>query len=106
MEEDRYYRHSRDEVLCEHYARIIARDALRQMGEHAGGEGSDLFACNKVWHMFMVEMLRAASDFEICCYIHGLDCGDDEEREETCQGSLDRLHQMREMEKQILALQF
>ena len=90
-----------DDIL----GRRIAHDTLSQMGEYAGGEGTDLFACNKVWHAVVVELLRAASDFEMCSYMHGLDC-DDEEREETCQGSLDRLRQIKEMEKQILALEF
>ncbi len=91
-----------DDIL----GRRIAQDTLTEMGKYTGGEGSDLFACSQLWPMFMVEMLRAASDFELNCYIHGLDCGDDEEREETCQGSLDRLRQIREIEKQILALEF
>lgn len=85
-----------DDIL----GRRIAHDTLSQMGEHAGGEGSDLFACSQLFPAFMVEMLHAASDFELCSYIHGLGCGED------CQGSLDRLRQIREIEKQILALEF
>ena len=86
--------------------RRIAHDTLSQMGEYAGGEGSDLFNCSQLWQRFMVEMLRAAADFELCCYIHGLSCWDDDEREETCQGSRERLRRIGEIEKQILALEF
>ena len=91
-----------DDIL----GRRIAQDTLTEMGKYAGGEGSDLFACSQLFQAFMVEMLHAASDFELCCYIHGLGCGEDDEREETCRGSLDRLRQIREIEKQILALEF
>ena len=86
--------------------RRIAHDTLSQMGEYAGDEGSALFLGSQLFHSFMVEMLRAASDYELCSYIHGLGCGDDDEREETCQGSRERLRQIREIEKQILALEF
>ena len=79
---------------------------MSQMGEYAGGEGSELFNCSRLWQAFMVEMLHAASDFELCGYIHGLGCGDDDEREETLQGSRERLRRIGEIEKQILALEF
>ena len=95
----------RDEVE-DVIGRRIAHDTLSQMGEYAGGEGTDLFACSQLFQAFMVEMLHAASDFELCSYIHGFNCDDDEERHSTCQGSGERLRQIREIEKQILALEF